>query len=273
MSASWHADEVLMEAYANDATDEARAYSLEAHLVACELCRTRLAAAVPRQHLEALWESVVIALDAPRVGFVERALLRLGVSEHVARLLAATPSLRISWLGAIAVALAFAVAAAHTGPNGLLAFLVVAPLVPLAGVAAAYGPRMDPTYEIGLAAPIRTFRLLLIRTAAVVATSVLLAGLASLALPSLDWTAAAWLLPALGLTALSLALSTVWSPVRTFGGVAFGWVAVAVLGESLSRVGLPLFRAGGQAAFLLLAIAGTAILVTRRESLDMRRRT
>ena len=46
----------------------------------------------------------------------------------------------------------------------------------------AYGPGIDPTYEIGLAAPMRGLRLLL-RAAAVVRASAVLAAAASLALP------------------------------------------------------------------------------------------
>jgi hypothetical protein len=94
----------------------------------------------------------------------ERLLVRLGVADHTARLLAATPALRGSWLLAVAVTLAFAVLAAwaRPGPDAILAFLCVAPLLPLAGIAVAYGPGIDPTYEIGLAAPLRSFRLLLL---------------------------------------------------------------------------------------------------------------
>jgi hypothetical protein len=57
----------------------------------------------------------------------------------------------------------FAVLAAQvgSGPDASLAFLTVAPLLPLAGIAMAYGPGIDPTYEIGLAAPMRSLRLLL----------------------------------------------------------------------------------------------------------------
>jgi len=273
MSEPWHADRELLDAYARDAIEEARAYSLEAHLIACDRCRRDLAGSVDRDALDRLWGSITVAIDAPRSGFVERALVRLGLPDHVARLVAATPSLRLSWLGAIVVALGFAVVAAHAGERGLLAFLVVSPLVPLAGVAAAYGPGLDPTYEIGLAAPMRSFRLLLIRTVAVVGTSVVLAGIASLALPDVGWMAVAWLLPALGLTALSLALSTVWSPGWTFGGVAFAWIAASVVGEALPQPHLTLFREGAQGAFLLLAVVATAVLVTRRESFDMRRGT
>src|SRR5438093_4209165 len=115
--------------------------------------------------------------EGPR-GPVEAVLVRVGVPDHVARLLAATPSLRISWFGATAVALGFSILAAY-GRKDPLMFLVVAPLLPLGGVAAAFGPGMDPTYEVGLACPVRTSRLLLIRATAVLAATLVLSGIAS----------------------------------------------------------------------------------------------
>lgn len=156
-------------------------------------------------------------LDGVRPGPMERTLVRLGIADHVARLLAATPSLRLSWFAALAVALGFAVSAAYTG--AVVVFLVVAPLVPLAGVAAAYGPGVDPTYEIGLASPMRSYRLLLIRALAVLTASMGLAGAAALALPTLNWSTAAWLLPSLGPrswswwpASRSMRLCSFWAP-------------------------------------------------------------
>ena len=74
------------------------------------------------------------------------------------------------------------------------AFLVLAPLLPLAGVAAAYGRDVDPTYEIGLAAPMRSFGLLLVRALAVLATTSVMAAVAGArARRACSWSAAAWL--------------------------------------------------------------------------------
>jgi ABC-2 type transport system ATP-binding protein len=88
---------------------------------------------------------------------------------------------------AVAAALTFGVAAAHQSSRGLAFFLIVAPMLPLAGVAVAFGPGVDPTYEIGLASPMRSLRLLLVRAAAVLATTAPLAAAAGLLLPVVDW--------------------------------------------------------------------------------------
>src|SRR6266550_3587476 len=200
MNMQWHADLEAMSRYAGGELDEAGMYSLEAHFLACGRCRALLSPLVNPDAIERVWSEIEEAVDVPRPGPVERVLLRLGLPDHLSRLLAATPSLRLSWFGAVAVALGFAVLAARGGHPGLVMFLAIAPLIPVVGVAAAFGPGIDPTYEIGVAAPLRSFKLLLFRSAAVLVASLFLIGMAALALPSLDWTAAAWLLPAFALT-------------------------------------------------------------------------
>lgn len=69
------------------------------------------------------------------------------------RLLAATPSLTSSWLGALTATVAFAVLAAGTSPRGLFVFLTLARKLPVVGVAAAYGREADPAYELAVASP------------------------------------------------------------------------------------------------------------------------
>jgi hypothetical protein len=268
---SWHAGPELLERYARLQLDDVAAASLEAHLMACSECRAHLSGAVPGARVERIWQDVAAALDAPRPGLVEKVLIRLGVSDAVARLLAATPSLRLSWFLAVAAALAFSVTAAYAGTTGILLFLLVSPLLPVAGVAAAYGPGIDPTYEVGLTAPMRTFRLLMVRATAVLVSSTVLAGLAALALPHLDWRAAAWLLPSAGLSAASLALATVWSPLVSSAALAAAWIGIAVYAETAAQVPLAAFRAGGQIVFALLLAGSIVVVARRRERFDMRR--
>ena len=142
-------------------------------------------------------------------GPFERALARVGVRDDIARLLGATPSLRISWFGAAAAAIGFSSWAARSGkPAATMVFLVVAPLLPVAGVAAAYGPWVDPMHEVTQAAPLSSFRLILLRATSVLVVAAVVIGLAAVALPGAGWTAFAWILPSLGLTLASLALST-----------------------------------------------------------------
>ena len=268
---SWHVSAEVLTRYAGGEAGPAEAHSLEAHVVACGRCRRDIAVRFPVAPLEQVWSGVLDRVESSRPGWVERLLLRVGTPDHVARLVAATPSLQLSWFAAMSVALAFAVSAAYAGETGRLIFLIVAPLIPLAGVAAAYGPGVDPTYEVGLAAPMRGQRLLFIRAATVLATGIAICALASLALPHLDWTAAAWLLPALSLAAAGLALSSSLAAPVAFGGVAALWVTLVVLAEVASPSPLALFRAPEQVAFLACGVACAGLTVARREAFDTRR--
>jgi anti-sigma factor RsiW len=274
MTTTWHADTALLTRYANGDLDEARAYSLEAHLLACDTCRAGVAGVSDHAQLDRMWAEVTEAVDAPKTGVVERGLVRLGVSDHVARLLAATPSLRLSWLGAEALALGFAVVAANSAITergrslGTFLFLVVAALLPVGGVAAAYGPGLDPTYEVSLASPMRSFGLLMTRAAAVLGTSTVLAGIAALSLPGMGWTTVAWLLPSLGLTLASLALATRLRPLVAAGSVTFAWAAVSMIATHASHDRFEIFRGGGQAAFLVIIALSTIVIARRREAFE-----
>jgi hypothetical protein len=267
---SWHVETEALESYARGTIDEASAFSIEAHLLSCDDCRERVGGLADEHRLEQVWAEIQEVVDAPHGGPVEVLLVRLRVSDHVARLLAATPSLTLSWLSAVGLALAFAVVAAYESERGLLVFLALAPLLPLAGVAAAYGPGLDPTYEIGLASPVRSFGLLLIRSAAVLTTTTALAGLAALALPQLDWRAAAWLLPALGLTVLGLALATYVSPLWASGALAFLWIAFVTVTAAAADDRFTAFRAPAQAAFVALSVAAALVVARRRDAFETR---
>jgi hypothetical protein len=263
---AWHADGELLAAYATGRLDVAGTWSVETHLTSCAGCRALAGALVEPERLRRVRAALIASVDVPRTGVAERLLVRLGMPDHSARLLAATPALRGSWLLAVATTLAFAVLAVRiaSGPDATLAFLGVVPLLPLAGIAMAFGPGIDPTYEIGLAAPMRSFRLLLLRAAAVLGTATALAAAASLALPGLGLAAAGWLLPALGLTTSSLALATVVEPLRATGISAFAWVAAVVVTVAPPGPSSVLFSTPGQAAFAILGLLAAVVVLLRR---------
>lgn len=281
---TWHADTKLLEHYASGELPLADAASVEAHLLACPRCRAGLASKVDAPRLTAAWARIDAALDAPRLGPVERLLRRLGVSDHLARLLASTPSLRTSWLTAVTLALAFAVAAAYagTGERAVLVFLIMAPLLPLAGVAAAFAPGVDPAAEVALAAPMRTFRLLLVRASAVLVPTLVLTSLAALTLPGPGWAATAWLLPSLAVAVSALALSTYVSPVPAAAAIAVLWVAGVLVSEVAAAGGLAplrlggpieseLFQAAGQLALGIVSAAAGVVLANRRHAFEIGR--
>lgn len=267
---SWHVQSELLAQYACGDIDETDAFSIEAHLPSCARCRAQIVQLVDGARLARAWEGIEASLDAPRRGALEAGLARLGVPGHVARLLGATPALRLSWLLACAVVLAFAVFAATRREGGLYWFLVLAPLLPLAGIALAYGPDVDPTYEVGLAAPMRSFALLLIRALAVLVVTTVMAAVAALALPGLHSSAAGWLLPSLGLALGSLALATRMSPVVACGSLGVLWVLVVGAAWRLASEPLVVFGATAQLAYALLAALAALVLVRNVDGFERR---
>ena len=270
MSTTWHADPEVLALYAAEDLDDVRASSLEAHLLACDRCRETLAPLVPAAPLDAIWDEVELRLDAPRPGIVERVLLRMGVHEHIARLLAATPSLRLSWFLAEAFALgSAALAAQHSSDTdaagaSLFLFLVLAALAPVAGVAAAFGPGVDPAYEIGIAAPMRSDRLLFVRATAVLIASILIGGVAAIALPGLDRTVALWLAPALGLTLATLAVATWLRPIVAACTVGLAWLLIAAVASVAGTDPLAPFQEIGQLLSVFAIVASVIVLGRRR---------
>jgi len=265
---SWHADQPLLREYAAGGLDDVRSLSLEAHVLACEPCRLQLADLADRPRLDTVWNRVSASVEEPRRTAVERVLLWVGMREHVARLVAATPSLSGAWVVAVGLSLVFAVVAANTGSWGSTAFLALASLLPVAGVAVAYGPWLDPVYELSLAAPMSNFTVLLLRASATLASTVVLAGAAALALPGPSWLAAAWLLPAFALTLATLALGSFLPQAVAAFVVGFAWIAVVAPAPALAADRLAGFRLGGQATYAAVALVAATVLARRRETFE-----
>lgn len=279
---TWHPDDSLLRAYTTMTLDEAARWSVEEHLTQCSACRERIGQIeVPQldleDSLEAVWDEIVHEIDArERRTLGERLLLAVGVPGHLARLLAATPSLTLSWLLAVAGTLAVAVIVARvtydpgTAVSTPLLFLVVAPLLPLAGVAVSFGPGVDPIYDLELAAPLQAGRLLLVRVVAVLATTIPLAGVAALALPELNWTVVAWVLPAFALATVSLALSARLAPWRACSLVAGMWVAGVTVVEHAAAVPLMAFGLTTQIGMLLATVSAGVMVVAQIDRFELK---
>jgi len=258
---SWHGEDELFAAYVRGDAGSVAGTSLEQHMVQCALCRSRMTDHVDAGSLDALWGRIRAEALAPRPSWSQRVLRCAHVSDGDALLLATAPSLRGSWLMAVAATLLFTLMAGLVqGGVGLTLFLLVAPLIPVAGVATAHGADVDPAYEVTVAAPYSFSRLLLLRTAAVLTTSlplVLVAGL----LPGYGTAGVLWLVPALAFTAVVLAASTWVNPTHAGVVVALVWAAAVLSAtrhlEPSIVLAPPLLLAyaglGVAAAFVLLA--------------------
>ncbi|MGC0418743.1 zf-HC2 domain-containing protein [Embleya sp. AB8] len=262
---TWHIPVPLLTRYLTGTLPVPHVMSIEAHLTACPTCRAEVP--VDRAWLAGSWDRLDAALDQPP--WPERALTRCGMRPHVARLLTATPALSRAWLLAVIAVLAFGTAAASLAgdtPGILLAFLIGAPVLPLAGVALAYGPGVDRAYELHAATPLAGPRLLFLRAGAVLVTAATLTGLATPFLPGPPGLGAAWLLPALALTLACLAAGTrVPLPVAA-AGLTLTWIAGVLGTQRVDRY--LLFAPGAQAAWAGAVPLLALVVYARRRRLD-----
>ncbi|MFF8697250.1 zf-HC2 domain-containing protein [Streptomyces sp. NPDC015144] len=281
----WHVSEELAGRYAAGPLPEADAWSVEKHTEACDDCAVLVSAAV-----RAVRPGAGPVLDAVRAQLLAavaaEGAARDGASAGVPRpavrtgrlLWAAGPALRGAWLSALVLVTVGALALAYGAGAGETVrplLLVVAPVLPLAGVALSYGRHADPMHEITAAAPSGGLRLLLTRTVAVLAVSVPVLTLAGAALPRSAGGpgAALWLLPGLAMTLAALALGSYVGCRAGAGAVAAVWAAVAVGPATTS----PLAPAeavryftgpGAQGCWAVGALVCAVLLALRRRSFD-----
>ncbi|MFI1333585.1 zf-HC2 domain-containing protein [Streptomyces sp. NPDC020845] len=141
---------------------------------------------------------------------------------------AAGPAVRGPWLVAMLVTGVVAAGAARAaGVSGVRPLLLaLAPVLPSAGVAVSYGRHADPMHELAASTPSGGLRLLLTRTAAVLAVSVPLLTLVGQLLPAAAGApaASAWLLPGLALTLAALALASYVGCRIATCAVTAGWL-------------------------------------------------
>ncbi|MEV2212660.1 zf-HC2 domain-containing protein [Streptomyces sp. NPDC050997] len=294
----WHASDDLVSRYGDGSLPEPDAWSLEKHLETCGRCASRVSRAVRETAagvaLAQVREAVLGAAPTlptattptttqPHARPRARPLALPSPGPRLAHLLwAAGPAVRGAWLPAVLLVAFGAVALAYgadiTGVRPLL--LAVAPVVPVAGVALSYGAHADPLHEIAASTPSAGLRLVLTRTAAVLAVSVPLLTLAGLLVPSSDAPgAAAWLLPGLALTLASLALAG-YVDVRTATAVTGGGWLCAVLAPVLAAPGGHLTArlaeqlqycldgAPAQGGWAAAAVLSAVLLAARRPAYD-----
>ena len=274
-----HIDERLLVGYCELSVTAATAAAIEAHLMSCAGCRAGLAGVATSAddglvNQQSVWDGVLERVDRPTRSIPERLLGVMQVRPDTARLLATTPALRLAWLTAVVFVAAFAVAAVRIEGDGPWLLLVIAPLLPVAGVATAYGPALDPVYEIVVAAPLSGLRLMLLRTLAVIATTMPLLVLAALVAPGSGWAVFGWVLPSFALVAITLALSTAISPERAGIVVGVGWLVALIVLIDRDRAGdfvdrSLIFGSSGQTTVAVVAAIGVAIVATRKTCFDV----
>lgn len=267
---TWHAppDALARYAHAPSDLDEVTASSIEQHLMACDDCRALLSAATSTLELASSWAAVVDVIDRPRTTPVEALLTRLGMSSGLARVVGATPGLRLAWLATIAVLAIGAVALGRENGSDT-PFLVLAPLLPLGSVLLTFLPAEEPAGEAAAATPLFGAGVVIRRAVTVLLPTFAILAVSSIALPHLS-DAARWLLPGIALAVASLTLSTYVRPVVAIATLSAGWltllVAVQVLdGRSAPLASTAVFDARGQLLTLVLSLLAASLLYVRRD--------
>ncbi|MER7674933.1 zf-HC2 domain-containing protein [Kitasatospora sp. NPDC096128] len=267
-----HASRRLIDAYARgDAAMAAdTVWALEAHLETCASCRSLLAAsvAVEAPDVAALLDTVRTGLE-PQLdaagGSPARRWRPWWVSAWVTPVMgpwlamAAAVTLAALLLDEIAPSASFG----DASPVSLLA-----PVLPLSGVAAAWSRALDPAYELTASTARAGLPLLLRRTTAVLA--VVVPGLLLTGWLTGTVTAAQWLLPSLAFTSTALALGSVIGVTRAATALATAWgaavlVPAGVTGRDPAALRLAL-EPGLLPAWALLLLLGVGAVIARRNA-------
>jgi hypothetical protein len=187
----------------------------------------------PDVNLDRVWLGVAAEVWRRRPGWVERLAGWLLSSPGLARALVTTPSLLLGWVIASAAVLITGMIA--TFGTGTPYVALLAPAVAAAGVAYAYGPGIDPAWELSRSMAVSDRMVLLVRALAVFGLNAAF----GLAVSAASGAAAAvtfgWLVPMTAVCALALAAATLTQSANV--GVAAGlsgWAITVLAGKAIS---------------------------------------
>ena len=262
MTTAWHVDEAALARWVEGTDGSITGASVEQHLLACAECRAKVPA---EPVLDEVWARVQEVVEVPRASWLEQLLNWTGLPAADARIVAVSPAFRGAWLVGLTALLAFVtIAGSYGAGRGQLAFLAIAPLVPALAVALGYDPELDEALETECATPYSRFRLVLLRSAALLLVAVPAFVVASTLLPGdiAFW----WLAPAAGCTALVLALSTWVAPLTAAGTIGSAWM-VLVLAVSRHGAAADVLGDGFLTVYAAVTVAGVLLLTSRRRGL------
>jgi hypothetical protein len=208
-----------------------------------------------------VWTGVAAEVWRRHPGWLERTAARLLRSPGLARALLTTPSLLLPWL--ISTVVVFSVGAlVSLGPGEPLVWLV-APAVAAVGIAFAYGPAIDPAWELSSSCALSSRMVLLARAAAVFALNAALGLLASAASGAAAALTFGWLLPMTAVCALALAVAVAFkSAVVGAGAGVAAWVIAVLGGQTASgQLTASVTNAHAYLPYLAVAACCAAIII------------
>jgi hypothetical protein len=262
-----HASSALLARYAGGDPDipPAALWALDTHLESCPECRRRVGEVVRRQEpaTAALLERVRIGLDAEIAGGTAVPRRRRG--RAAGRIMRWVTPTAVPWLAmtvlVVLTAVGFDLAVRAAGGQTPSLVLLLAPVSPLFGVAAAWARGRDPAHELVAATPRAGLYLVFRRTLAVLAVVIpVLAGAGLL----VGASPARWLVPCLAFTVAALALGELIGLTRAAAGLALLWTAT-VVAPSLAMARVPgLLEPASVPGWAAVTAAVTVVLMMRR---------
>ena len=208
-----------------------------------------------------VWLGVAGQVWRRRPGRVERRAGRLLRSPGLARALVTTPSLLLGWV--IATVVLLAAGAVATRASGTPWVALCAPALAAAGIAYAYGPGIDPAWELSCSMAVSDRMVLLVRALALFGLNALLGVAASAVSGAAAALTFGWLIPMTAMCGLALATATVARSANA--GVAAGlagWVIAVLAGKAVDgQVLTAITDSALVLPYLAIAACGTAIAV------------
>ncbi|MCL7376094.1 zf-HC2 domain-containing protein [Streptomyces sp. 35G-GA-8] len=264
-----HPSERLIGRYArgdSDDTEKGRGgvthdevWALEAHLESCAGCRARLAAATRHATpaVSALVDGVWAGL-APQLPAIAPMPRRRRWALPLASW--ASPAM-VPWLCMTVLVTLIAVLLDSLSGQEVSFVLLLAPVLPVFGVAASWARGLDPAYELIAGTPRAGLQLVLRRT-----TSVLLVVISVLLVAG--WLTGAgvarWLLPCLAFTTGALALGGLIGVTRAAIGLVAAWAAV-IVAPTVGVSGTPVaLRADALPVWGAVFALGVVVVIVRR---------
>jgi len=209
--------------------------------------------------LQRVWLGVAAEVWRRRPGPAERLAGRALHSQGLARALVTTPSLLLGWVIASAVVLAAGMFA--TLGTGMPFVALLTPAVAAAGIAYAYGPGIDPAWELSQSMAVSYRMVLLVRALAVFALDAAMGLAASAGSETAAAVTFGWLIPMTAVSALALATATVTrsANIGVAAGLA-GWAITVLSAQSASgQVTTAVASSGLVLPYLAVAVACGAI--------------
>jgi hypothetical protein len=177
--------------------------------------------------LDRVWLGVAAQVWLRRPGPAERVARRLLRSPGLARALVTTPSLLLGWVIATVVILLAGVG--FTLGTGTPWVALLAPAVAATGIAYAYGPGIDRSWELSQSMAVSNRMVLLVRALTVFGLNAILGLAASAASGAAAAVTFGWLVPMTAVCALALAVATVTRSPNTGAAAGMsGWL-IAIL--------------------------------------------